>query len=144
MKSWILGLILLILTGAIIYGVMQSLKNKHGFDNDSDWNRHDSKLKKIEQRKKTLSQQIKSSMGKGVCREDSHCHVVGLGAKVCEGYSNFLVYSSLDTSEPDLLNLVESFNEADEEFNKISVNVFHCGEKAKQVRCHEKRCTVYE
>lgn len=126
----------------IFYQISTKSKKNPGFDDKSTWSEHDGKLKVLEQKMKDVSAEIKAHMGQGKCEYDYECRVVGLGAKTCDGYSNFLIYSTKDTEEAQLLGMVEEFNKANEEFNHHSINVQGCGEKAKTPTCHNNQCTV--
>ncbi len=109
---------------------------------EAKWKDRSLQLKSLNQSMQELSAQIKESSGKGKCTDDSHCKVTGLGAKACGKYSNFLVYSTMDTSEGNIIQLVGQFNRAAEQFNIISMEVQRCGEAPLNARCSKSRCTV--
>lgn len=108
------------------------------------WNQQQQRLKDLDQQMSVLSKEIKKLAGKSKCESDYHCKVVGLGAKICDGYANFLIYSTFDVGvyESELLHLVEEFNQADQEYIAVSMKSEHCGEPALTPRCYHNRCTV--
>lgn len=138
-----LGIALVLALGVVIFNIIgrKSQKNR-GFDDKLSWTSHTEKLKTIESTMKSLSEEIKKKTGDGSCDYDHECHVAGLGVKTCDGYLNFLVYSTKGITEFELLTLVEDFNKASEEFNELSLNVANCGNPPKEAHCLNKRCTV--
>ena len=121
-------LFIAIITLGIGLFMLISQKSRHNpdFDNKSTWSDHSKKLKDLEEKMKNLSEEIKQQMGKGSCKFDGDCQVVGLGVKTCDGYMNFLVYSPRDTDEPELLRLVRDFNQTNQQFNELSLTVPCC------------------
>ena len=108
----------------------------------SDWVDHDTQLFRLDQQKTVLMNRIKNIAGSSHCKDNSQCHVVGLGSTKCDGYSDFLIYSTYDVKEKELLELVRKFNEADEKYNSISLRPTSCGEKARPVGCVNGGCEV--
>ena len=104
------------------------------------WGEHKQKLEFLDDRMKKLLKAMQGPHGLGKCRNDDECKVVGLGPKTCEGYNNFLIYSTHDADEPTLLELVREFNQSAEEFNTLSLAPPPCGEKAKQIACVNQDC----
>lgn len=139
----ILSFTVILLIGFVVfYSISKKSKNNPGFDDKSAWSGHNDKLKIYEENMKDFSTKIKSSFGNGVCDYDYECRVAGLGIQTCGGYSNFIVYSVKDTDESQLLGFVSDFNQANEKFNELSMNVPGCGEKAKTPYCLNNKCTV--
>jgi len=85
-------------------------KNNSTIETKNDWRNHEDKLKAIDKKLQELSTEIKSIMGNGACKNDSQCKVLGLGAKSCGGYSNFIIFSILDAPEAKITTLVDEFN----------------------------------
>ncbi len=141
-KQILLIVVVLLLGTGIFILINKKSKNNPGFDDKTKWTDHSQKLKNLEKKMQDLSSEIKNEMGKGLCKYDDDCYVVGLGVETCDGYNNFLVYSTRDTNEPELLHLVNQFNKTNQEFNETSLTVLRCGEKAKSPRCVDNRCTV--
>lgn len=137
------GLIIVILLGIYVFTIIgKKSKDNRGFDDKAAWTGHTEKLKFLEKKLQSLSDEIKKRVGEGECEYDHECHVVGLGIKTCDGYNNFLVYSTKDAPEYELLTLVEEFNSTSNDFNELSINVPNCGNKPKTPYCENKRCTV--
>lgn len=59
---------------------------------------------------KALYQDIVQMAGKAQATEVAQCRVVGVGAKACGGPQSYLVYSTLDGKETELLKKVERYN----------------------------------
>lgn len=106
----------------------------------NDWKEHAAKTAALDAESRLLAQKIKSRQGKRKCKTDGDCRIVGLGPKVCDGYSNFLVYSTLDTDEDALLSTVETFNSKLGEFLALSFKVPSCGKKLRDATCSREVC----
>jgi hypothetical protein len=104
------------------------------------WGEHRARLDELDSKMKALLAKLKDSHGEGRCDMSSQCKVVGLGAKTCGGYANFLIYSTRDADEPTLLDLVSQFNGVAEEFNTLSLQAAPCGEQPKQIVCINNDC----
>lgn len=59
---------------------------------------------------KALYNDIVQTAGKAQANNVAQCRVVGLGAKACGGPQSYLVYSTLNGNESDLLQKVERYN----------------------------------
>lgn len=59
---------------------------------------------------KALYHDIVQMAGKAQATEVAQCRVVGVGAKACGGPQSYLVYSTLDGKETELLQKVERYN----------------------------------
>lgn len=59
---------------------------------------------------KALHNDIVQLAGKAQATEVAQCRVVGVGAKACGGPQSYLVYSTLDGKETELLQKVERYN----------------------------------
>lgn len=59
---------------------------------------------------KALYNDIVQMAGKAQADNVAQCRVVGLGAKACGGPQSYLVYSTLNGNESDLLQKVERYN----------------------------------
>lgn len=108
----------------------------------SEWDKHDQDISERSVRMRKIADQIKGAQGLGNCKTSDHCRVVGLGAKLCGGFNNFLIYSIEDTKEVPLRALVNEFNQEAEEMNRTSLNIGRCGVGAGAVSCIEGRCQV--
>ena len=64
----------------------------------------------------------------------------GPGPKTCGGYNNFLIYSTHDADETSLLEMTQRYNELATEFNNLSMQVPHCGEKPARMACVNTEC----
>ena len=116
---------------------------KSGSKNENaEWESHKSAIHTMEDDIQKLANDIKAAQGHGECKESEQCHVVGLWAKLCDGYTDFLVYSSKDVDEDRLLGLVQQINEKFEEKNKASLNVTRCGSPARPAQCIQQKCRV--
>lgn len=126
----------------VFYIINKKSNRNPNFEDKSAWKSHEEKLKFYETKMQNLSDEIKKNVGKGACEYDYECQVRGLGVKTCDGYSNYVIYSTKDANELELLNAIDEFNKANQEFNQLSMNVPSCGEKAKEPSCYDNRCTV--
>lgn len=106
-----------------------------------NWKAHDSELTKLEEKLQTLADEIRSEHGSGACGSSDECRVLGLGAKVCGGYNDFLIYSVTDVEEQTLLATVREFNNTAEKLNNLSLKVPKCGAPPAPIDCVRKRCT---
>ena len=141
-KNVFIFVFVILFASLVIFLITKASNKNPGFDDKAKWENHEEKLKSLEQKMQNLSAEIKQRMGKGQCKYDDDCHVVGSGLKTCDGYKKFLVYSSKDTNEPEMLYFIEQFNLANKEFNELSLTVASCGEKPKIAYCKDNRCTV--
>jgi len=107
----------------------------------SAWRIREKSLGTLDTQLQGLAKQIQSTQGEGICKNDSQCRVVGLGAKVCNLYKDFLVYSIQDVHEERLLHFISEFNNLREKMVDMSFSVGQCGKKPASVRCVSKRCT---
>ncbi len=107
-----------------------------------EWKDRDSAMKQIQQKLQGLADQIQSAQGKGACDSDLDCRTIGIGAKVCDLYKDFLIYSSKDADERKLLGLVSDFNSLHQKLVDMSLAANNCGIKPTQVYCDKSnRCT---
>jgi len=108
----------------------------------AEWDQWDSAVGNLDSELKGLAQKIRSVQGEGKCEVDTQCRVVGLGARACGLYKDFLVYSVLDTDEPALLELVKELNKKHEKRVDMSLSADNCGKSPAPVHCVENRCAV--
>lgn len=109
-------------------------------DLKKEWMQRERRVKELDQGMSRLAQQIKKEVGPPECARSSECRLVGLGAKVCDKYRDFLVYSTSHTDEGKLLPLVGEFNQlADEQYN-LNLSVLTCGKPMAQVSCIDGGC----
>lgn len=104
------------------------------------WDQRDAEIRVLDAQLKSLTSQIKTQQGSGNCSSDSECKIAGLGVKACGGYNDWLIYSTADTQEEDLLISVRDFNKAFERFLSLSLKVPPCGAQPKQIHCQKKHC----
>ncbi len=106
------------------------------------WGERKSQLSELDETLKKLAKTIQGLQGEGKCSSDGECHVVGLGAKTCEGYLDSLLYSTQDVNEAMLLEKVIEFNRAAEKMNALSFKVAPCGKPLMRARCLKNYCGV--
>ena len=105
-----------------------------------EWQQRERRVKDLDTGLTRLAQTIKKEVGAPTCRESAECRLVGLGAKVCGGYHDFLVYSVKTTQEQTLLPLIAEFNKLAEEQQNFSFQVAKCGQAMGQVQCGVEGC----
>lgn len=132
------GIILGILV--VTFSSLVFFKNRSSNGRGPSWEEHDGELVTLERDMKDLLEKIQKSTGNLKCKESFQCHNIGMGVSTCGGYNNFLVYSSYDTDEADLLSLVRDYNAKSTRFNDLSMKVPPCGKPPAQVRCIEGQC----
>lgn len=121
--------------GYVVYYVRNSLPSVPSV------NDFEGKLKELDANLKRTTGEIEELQGNSECEFDSDCHVMGLGAKTCGGFLNFLIYSSRDVvDETKLREAVRRYNDLSDEKNRLSYKVLSCGQTPSQIRCIEKRC----
>ena len=106
-----------------------------------NWQSHNAKLNSIETELKDLASKIKNAHGSGKCKMDSDCKIIGLGHQSCGGFRDWLLYSTLDTEETEVIGLVKNFNKKSDELNDLSLKVPPCGTQPASVRCIREHCT---
>ena len=88
-----------------------------------------------------LREDIKTLAAASVCGENNSCYFVGLGAKPCGGFWEYLIYSdSIDVVS--LLTKVETLNELEKAYNEkfgIQSDCFMVSPPA-EVNCVEGKC----
>ena len=105
-----------------------------------EWANRDQRVKELDVGMSRLAQQIKKDVGPPECTKDSDCRLVGLGAKVCDKYRDFLVYSVAHTEEYKLLPLVNEFNKLAAEQYDLNLSVLTCGKPMAKVMCVDGGC----
>lgn len=108
------------------------------------WEEHDQKLVQLEKELSIYAMQIQESAGQGMCRDSYQCKIVGLGAKTCDHYTSYLLYSVADVYEAHILDLVGKFNSLSEEMAKNSLKVGSCGTPPKVAQCVDSKCVVID
>jgi hypothetical protein len=106
-----------------------------------EWEAREGRMAEIDARMKELAAEIKEVAGPATCKTSSDCRMVGLGAKVCNGYHNVLIYSMLSTQEEKLLPLIADFNRLARELHDKQLSVPSCGKPVGTVECHHDECT---
>lgn len=130
---------------AFVFAVLyQSRKLRQESNGSPSWQMHSSELASLNSELKMLADEITKTAGGRRCKFASDCHVTGLGAKTCDGYNNFLVYSTYDANTTALLSAVREFNAKSEKFNNLSMKVPPCGKPAKPVDCMNGACVLIE
>ena len=108
----------------------------------ADVKKHNEDLAKLESTLKNLADQITSVQGTSQCLNDSECKIVGLGAKTCGLYSDFLIYSTRDANEAKLIQYVNEFHLNHEKIIDQALSANHCGKKATLAYCVNHKCTA--
>ena len=105
---------------------------------------HDRLVEHLKQSAKSLGQQVRDFAGNARCSETVECRVMGLGPKICDGYSDFIFYSIRDAQKDSLLRAVDKFNATMSQLNDLSPIVQNCGKPDPEVRCVQGRCVGVE
>lgn len=129
MRAFLLGFALLVGSAACDRGELKR-----------EWDQRDAHVKKLDQALRDAAQKVKKEAGKPECKRSSECRLVGLGAKVCDYYKDFLVYSTSQADESKLLPLVAEFNRLAEEQYNLSLSVSTCGKPMARVACIDGGC----
>ena len=106
----------------------------------TDWDERTNEVKELKTALKKSADLMKIQAGRGHCEADNDCHSIGIGAKVCGGYNDFIIYSIRDAREEKLLENISDFNTKAERLNVISFKVQKCGEKPPTVHCLKNVC----
>lgn len=127
----------LAVVGAIVYlGRSSSWQSRE----KKEWEAHDKLVESTDQELHELSAKVEALKGESKCNANEDCRIHGLGAPVCGLYKNFLIYSTLDTKEADLLQAVENFNSHYKKMLDMSLSPGSCGIKPAAVRCLSGHC----
>ena len=108
----------------------------------TDWEERSKEVKDLKTSLKATADRLKTLSGKGLCEADNDCHAIGIGAKICGGYNDFLVYSIRDAREEKLLEVIADFNTKAERLNVVSFRVQKCGTKPPPVQCLKNICRM--
>ncbi|MEO5970705.1 MAG: hypothetical protein ABIQ95_12320 [Bdellovibrionia bacterium] len=139
------NLVKIIVAGLIGVGLLVATISS-GFFSDyrahsvATWQKYSADINDVKSRLKTLGKEIKIARGKSVCKRDLECQVLGLGAKQCGKFKDFLVYSTVDSNEPKLLELVKEFNLAHEGLMDKAFSIRKCGVDPVPILCVNKLC----
>ena len=136
-SKWIwIGLSILFTVGAL-YGLSQMGKTR-----SPGWEVRNEAGQALRTQQEKLSKEIKTLAGENYCRVDADCQIAGMGAKLCDGFNQFLIYSVYGSydGKRKLVSTVKRFNTIASKLNDISFKVKKCGIKAPPVRCVQKRC----
>lgn len=106
----------------------------------AEWKNREAAIDRLDSRLQYLADQIRASQGESRCKRDDQCRVVGLGAKVCGYFKDFLIYSTQDVEESSLLFRVDEFNRSHEKLIDMTLAVNQCGKKAAIIHCVKQRC----
>ena len=106
----------------------------------TEWGRWNVAIGDLDSELRSLAQKIQSSQGEGKCETTSQCRIVGLGARTCGLYKDFLVYSVLDVDAPRLMDQIREFNQLHEKRVDMSLSADDCGFKPAEPHCIDKRC----
>ncbi len=112
----------------------------HKVPDTNRWPERDAKLSRLDDEMKSLSEEIKFYQGHSECTQDSQCRVVGIGAKVCDKYRDFIVYSTQDAQETILLEKISKFNEKANVYTELSMTSNSCGKSSSKIECIKNRC----
>jgi len=88
-----------------------------------------------------LKVEIKDLANESVCSEDIICYSVGIGAKPCGGFWEYIVYSSSIDVVP-LLTKIETMNELEKQYNEKYTVQSDCYVAAppKSLTCEDGKC----
>ena len=134
-----LGAILFVL-GGMGLAYVWSLTQDEGAH--PDWEERSLEVKELKASLTSIADYVKTLSGRGACEADNDCHVLGIGAKICGGYNDFLVYSIRDSREEKLLESVKEFNTKAERLNVVSFKVQKCGGKPPPAHCLKNICRL--
>lgn len=138
---YLAGLLVLVIAGLVLYyGVFSNWQSR----GKEEWKAYESSIQSTDAELHTLSAKIDELHGDSKCTNTEQCRVVGLGAPACGLYKNFLIYSTLDTQEADLLKAVAAFNEKHKKFVDLSLSVGDCGNKPAPVECISRHCEALQ
>lgn len=136
--KWILGVLLLLIGGgSLVYWDTHRDKSSHAREELKSRNRE---IKEIETAQRSLALRLRSLAGSGRCKEEEDCGVFGLGAKLCDGYPEFVFYSIRDADPDALRDVVNAYNSNMVRLNNLTLGAQHCGKAMPRVRCIQERC----
>ena len=125
----------------LIAAVYFGFSSNHQPVKQADWEKHDDKMKDLDERLQALAKKIQALQGDSTCVQDDQCRVVGIGTKVCGEFKDFVVYSTITVDEPALLDAIQDFNKAHEALSNLSLQAENCGHKPAKILCTQKHCT---
>lgn len=142
---WIVGLVVIVAATAL--GVRMATWNrvedaKYLADQKKGFDERDQELAALQAKQQELVNQMKPAAGKGECKTDSQCRVAPLGVKICDGYKEFLVYSTADADVSTLMGLISNFNANETKLHDLSLTSKPCGNPTPVARCMNERCAV--
>ncbi len=86
---------------------------------------------------------IEQEIGVPYADEPSQCKLIGFGSKPCGGPGSYLVYSTAETNESRLKQLVSEFNQLQKRINEERRLSSDCAVTPKpQVEFVERVCTI--
>lgn len=106
-------------------------------DDSGDLSPQESEKKVID----NLKIEIKNLANESVCSEDIICYSVGIGAKPCGGFWEYIVYSS-SIDVVTLLTKIETMNELEKQYNQKYTVQSDCYivEPPRSLTCEDGKC----
>lgn len=138
-RAWVLGGFAAFILSLVAFYLYQQATSTY---KPVSWEERDQTVSALESKLHDLGLNIRKMAGSGTCEFDSHCKVVGLGSPTCGEYKNYLIYSTIDTDEVELLKLVKEFNSKRVNLDKLSLSVPSCGVAPEKALCIKKRCQI--
>lgn len=93
-----------------------------------------------------LKTEIKAMAAESICSEEHMCYDVGIGAKPCGGYWEYIVYSG-SINMVDFLSKIDTLKEMETAYNKKYMIQSDCyvAMPPKSITCVDGKCTpVFE
>lgn len=90
-----------------------------------------------------LKVEIKNLANESECSEEFTCYSVGIGAKPCGGFWEYIVYSS-SIDVVTLMTKIETMNELEKQYNEKYTIQSDCYVAAppKSITCEDGKCTA--
>ena len=139
-KTWIVAGISILAVALSVLAVLWDYRRDTTSDEKRDLAAKQREITTIEKKNYALAPLIKRLAGNGYCREDQECGVIGIGAKICDGYLEFIFYSLRDTDPDGLRSAVTQFNANVTRLNDLSLEVQHCGTNLPDAVCVQNKC----
>ncbi len=139
-----LPLVLLIITIAaliflmVYYGILFTGRTAAR----GEWEKRDVTLSRLDSKLRDLADKIQSVQGESRCISSNQCQIIGLGMKVCDYYKDYLIYSTVDADESNLLPWVAEFNRTQVKRQDLGLSANECGKKPGTVSCVGERCRL--
>lgn len=107
---------------------------------EADWESRHARGIKLEEEQKRLANEINSLVHPAVCHSHYDCKVMGLGAKTCDGYQGYMIYSVVEGKASVVEARIEEFNKNAEEMAALSLKAMPCGHPPGELKCDAGVC----